>query len=493
MNRILFIFLICSYYLFNSIQASFDINTLVSIKSQSENVGAQISSFRTQVDGECSDDTPDGNLHLSTLVEINMPLQSQCKRMFLKNFAVDTKLADGFSSVSVIADDISEMYCNEFSCQQTFQVVFENPVCNDFLSKDHMLATTIKGELFSDFCGQSFKGIVRDIHKNIVVRISLQSFHGEQLRDLTHENRRMNAIIEREFLNDNPYVYQNDTGVYGYDVDPYVGNQGAPSSYDATSSVTTSNTTSNTTSTSNSTSTASNGTFVESWLDYDSRGGAGTFTRNSAMNTFFQIAGSFFLDFQWPYIKSMITGTPFTEYSIITASTFDDDDNRAVPEPFHQLRCCVIDANLTGANPTVANFTLYPHFGFAIIDDVDTCYDLPNSRCTLFRNETYPDNEDDGLPQDPLCFPECEGEWNKRCTPICALWPSALGKNVSQISNADIYKFSPGFWHVAGMEPTQGYTHWTWIAPLSIVSSLFFILTPTISHDIMYGPFDFWN
>ncbi len=111
MNRILFIFLICSYYLFNSIQASFDINTLVSIKSQSENVGAQISSFRTQVDGECSDDTPDGNLHLSTLVEINMPLQSQCKRMFLKNFAVDTKLADGFSSVSVIADDISEMYC----------------------------------------------------------------------------------------------------------------------------------------------------------------------------------------------------------------------------------------------------------------------------------------------------------------------------------------------------------------------------------------------
>lgn len=491
MNRVVFIFLICSYYLFNSIQASFDVNTLVSIKSQSENVGAQISSFRTQVDGECSDDNPNGNLHLSTIVEVNMPLQSQCKRMFLKNFAVDTKLADGFSSVSVIADDISEMYCDEFSCQQTFQVVFENPVCEEFLSVDHMLATTVKGELFSDFCGKHFKGIVRDLHKNIVIRIALQSFAGEELRDLTHENRRINAIIEREFLNDNPYVYENDTG-NGYDVDGYVGNQGAPSSYDATSSASISNSTStsNSTSVTNSTSTASNGTFVESWLDYDSRGGAGTFTRNSAMNSFFEKAGSYFWDFQWYYIKSMLTGTPFTEYSIITASTFDDDDNIATPEPFHQLTCCAINATLTGDTPDIANFTLYPHFGFPL---TDTCFNLSNSRCTLYRNDTFPDDDDDDIPETPLCFPECEGEWNKKCTPVCALWPSAIGKNISQISNADIYRFSLGFWHVSGMQATQGYTHWTWITPLTIISSFFIIITPTISNDLMYGPFDLKN
>lgn len=495
LSLLLSICLVLSLFKPELVRASFDVNTLVSIKTQDEGVGAQISSFRTHVDGECSDEVSDGFLHLSTLVEINLPLQNQCKRVFLKDFVVDTKSSDGFSSAVVIADDLSEMYCNAFSCQQTFQVLFENTRCNDFLTKDHMPAVTITADLFSDYCGK-FKGITHDLHKQTTIRISLQTFSGQEMRDLTRENRRINAITERAFVNDNPYVYENDTGG-AYDVDPYVGNNGAPSSY----SVTTSNSTSNTTTTSNSTTTASNDTFVESWVDYESRGGAGTFTRNSAMNSFFENAGSYFLDFQWPYIKNMLTGTPFTEYSVITASSFDDDDNIAVPIAFKQLTCCAINATLTGLTPDVANFTLYPHFGFPLMADVDlnndsisdTCFTLPNSRCTLFHNSTYPDNEDDGIPETTLCFPECEGEWDKTCTPICAMLPSAVGKNVSTITNADIYKFTTGFWHVAGMEATQGFTHWAWISPLSIVIAFIAIISPTLSHDLMYGPFDVYN
>lgn len=81
---------------------------------------------------------------------------------------------------------------------------------------------------------------------------------------------------------------------------------------------------------------------------------------------------------------------------------------------FHHLKCC--ELNTTFSNQ-VPDYSLYPTFGFPFKNDVhfdddnvsDTCVILKDSMCTLVPSDV------------PLCYHECESEWNETYSKMCSM------------------------------------------------------------------------
>jgi hypothetical protein len=131
-------------------------------------------------------------------------------------------------------------------------------------------------------------------------------------------------------------------------------------------------------------------------------------------------------------------------------------DDSIEPVLFHQLKCCAINTTIQ----KTPDFTLYPIFGYPLMDDIDlnndgysdTCYILYNSACNLFVNTTYYkmyredfDFNNTSSNNYPLCFPDCDKNWNDKCTARCAAKPEVIGRNSISIMEEDVYAFSPGY------------------------------------------------
>lgn len=450
MLRSIFLLLLPVLLISCVVKADFDVTPNVEIRRQPLSMNAlYVSSYQAFVSGGCSSDTPDADLFISITTGLEIPVTQGCKRVYFSNLSVKLENKDGFAYSDATLDDIANIGCNDDACSQKMTVTFHNTPCSMFLENDMNPTVTVRGDLVADYCYGSAESVI-PLSDFALIQVSIETESGRNLRPMSTKEVRLRPNLVR-VLYGNPYLDANDLGDIN-DVDYLVGNNG-----DTTSNAT------------------SNATFIQEGFDYTDRGGAGTFEYTSDIDDWFSAEGKDFFDNRMPYMKHFVTLSLVSDHSI--TDWFTEDEATVDPSLVKGIRCCVLDTpTLDPKDPSFVNpdFSLYPLFGYPTVSEDDGgCEYIPNSRCSVARHKS--DDDDDGDPETTPCYKQCpeNKRYTQYCTPRCAFLPHVYNFTSDtflvpqyNLSAADIYTYTPGYFAVSGRMPKVGVTAWTVLTPI---------------------------